>query len=177
MFKFKKLIFFVTLIKIVFPITIQEVYDNASSLDGYDKYLILERNEIYTGTLGIYEGRVFIKGNGATLDLIGEGGIWIYATDDYPAHLDVEYLNIINGAYYGISYSGSSTGKIENCNFINNDFGLKFFDTSTVEVKNSNFIGCSTYGIGLYSLEPNIQVSYCNFWDNYAGDLQENCPG
>ena len=25
-------------------------------------------------------------------------------------------------------------------NFINNDFGLKFFDTSTVEVKNSNFM-------------------------------------
>ena len=73
MFKLKKIIFFVTLIKIVFPITIQEVYDNASSFEGYDKYLILERNEIYTGTLGIYEGRVFIKGNGATLDLIGEG--------------------------------------------------------------------------------------------------------
>ena len=91
--------------------------------------------------------------------------------------MDVEYLNILNGAYYGISYSGTSTGRIENCNFIDNDFGLKFFDTSSVEVKNSNFVGCSTYGLGLYSMEPNIEVSYCNFWENADGDLQENCPG
>ena len=139
--------------------------------------LTINDDDIYTGSLGIYEGRVFIEGNGAVLDLINGGGIWIYATEDYPAHLDVEYLNILNGAYYGISYSGTSTGRIENCNFIDNDFGLKFFDTSSVEVKNSNFVGCGTYGLGLYSMEPNIDVSYCNFWENADGDLQENCPG
>ena len=26
-------------------------------------------------------------------------------------------------------------------------------------------------------MEPNIEVSYCNFWENADGDLQENCPG
>ena len=165
------------MIQIVFSTPIQEVFDNATPYQGFDKYLILDTEVIYSGSLGIYEGRVFIEGNGAVLDLMNGGGIWIYATEDYPAHLEVEYLNVINGAYYGISYAGTSVGKIENCNFINNDFGLKFFDSSAVEVKNSNFVGCGTYGLGLYSLEPNIDISYCNFWENADGDLQENCPG
>ena len=172
-----KLMIQLVITQLLFSTPIQEVFDNAQALNEYDKYLILDNSEVYTGSLGIYEGTIFIEGNGAILDLIGGGGIWIYSTNEYPAHLDIEYLNIINGEYYGVSYSGSSTGKIENCNFINNDFGLKFFDTSTVEVKNSNFIGCSTYGIGLYSMEPNIDISYCNFWNNSYGDLQENCPG
>ena len=173
----KKYIQLLFITQILFAIPMQEVFDNAGPFQDYDKYIVLDNNEIYTGSLGIYEGRVFINGNGAILNLMNQGGIWIYSTDEYPAHLDVEYLTIINGAYYGISYAGTSTGKIENCNFINNDFGLKFFDTSTVEVKNSNFIGSGTYGLGLYSLEPNIEVRYSNFWDNAYGDLQENCPG
>ena len=173
----KKYILLLFITQFLFSISLQEVFDNAGPFQDYDKYLVLENNEVYTGSLGIYEGRVSINGNGAILDLIDGGGIWIYSTDEYPAHLEVEYLTIVNGAYYGISYAGTSTGKIENCNFIDNDFGLKFFDTSTVEVKNSNFIGSGTYGLGLYSLEPNIEVSYSNFWDNADGDLQENCPG
>jgi hypothetical protein len=173
----KKFIFTLLIIQVVFSIPLQDIFDNAEPFQDYDKYLVLDNNEIYTGSLGIYEGRVFIEGNGAVIDLMNGGGIWIYATEDYPAHLDVEYLNVINGAYYGISYSGTSTGKIENCNFIDNDFGLKFFDTSTVEVKNSNFVGCGTYGLGLFSMNPLIEVSYCNFWENADGDLQENCPG
>ena len=173
----KKYIVLLFITQVVFSIPLQDIFDNAEPFQNYDKYLVLNNNEIYTGSLGIYEGRVFIKGNGAVLDLMNGGGIWIYSTEEYPAHLDVEYLTIINGAYYGISYAGTSTGKIENCNFIDNDFGLKFFDTSTVEVKNSNFVGCGTYGLALFSMEPNIDVSYCNFWENADGDLQENCPG
>jgi hypothetical protein len=173
----KKYIFLLFITQVVFSIPLQDVFDNAEPFQDYDKYLVLNNNEIYTGSLGIYEGRIFIKGDGAVLDLMNGGGIWIYSTEEYPAHLDVEYLTIINGAYYGISYAGTSTGKIENCNFIDNDFGLKFFDTSTVEVKNSNFVGCGTYGLALFSMEPNIEVSYCNFWENADGDLQENCPG
>ena len=172
-----KLIFLLFILEVVYSTPLQDVFNSAEPFQNYDKYLVLNNDEIYTGSLGIYEGRIFIKGNGAVLDLMYGGGIWVYATNDYPAHLEVEYLNIINGGYYGISYAGTSTGKIENCNFIDNDFGLKFFDRSSVEVKNSNFVGCGTYALGLFSMEPNIQVSYCNFWENAYGDLQENCPG
>ncbi len=172
-----KLIAFILIIQVGFSISLQTVYDDAQPFEDYNKHLILEENQIYTGGLGIYEGRVFIQGNGAIIDLLNGGGIWVFGDTDYPAHLDIEYSTVINGAYYGISYAGTSTGKIENCNFVNNDFGLKFFDTCIVEVKNSNFVGCGTYGLGLYSMTPIVDVNYCNFWENADGDLQENCPG
>ena len=118
-----------------FSSSLQEVFDNAESLHGFDKYLILEEGETYTGGIGIYEGRIFIEGNGAIIDFEYGGGIWVYADQYNPAHLEIEYANIIDGAYYGVSYAGTATGKIENCNLINNDFGLKFFDTVQVEEK------------------------------------------
>ena len=73
----KKLIFFLFIIQVVFSIPLQDVFDNAESFQDYDKYLVLNNDDIYTGSLGIYEGRVFIEGNGAVLDLKNGGGIWI----------------------------------------------------------------------------------------------------
>ena len=159
-----------------FSSSLQDVFDNAESLHGFDKYLILEEGETYTGGIGIYEGRIFIEGNGAIIDFEYGGGIWVYADQYNPAHLEIEYANIIDGAYYGVSYAGTATGRIENCNLINNDFGLKFFDTVQVEVKNCNLIGCNTYGLGIYGTTATVDINYCNFWDNAEGDTQENCP-
>ena len=162
---------------LIFSSTLQEAFDNSEPFGNYDKYIILSQDMIYTGGIGIYEGKIFIDGNGAIIDLIDGSGIWVYSTEDSPSQLDIQYTTIINGAYYGINYSGNSSGKIVNCNFINNDFGAKFFDTCSVVIENSNFIQSATYAIGLYTLEPNIEISYSNFWNNLGGDLQENCPG
>ena len=38
-------------------ITLQEAYDNANSYNEYEKYIILNPNEIYTGGIGIYEDK------------------------------------------------------------------------------------------------------------------------
>ena len=43
-------------------ITLQEIYDTALPGNGYDKYIILEPDNIYTGNIGIFEGSVFIGG-------------------------------------------------------------------------------------------------------------------
>ena len=106
----------------IYSITLQEMYDNATGAFGYDKYIELDENEIYTGGIGIYEGTTYIKGNGSIIDLENQNGIWIYSDENSIASLDIQYLSIINGAYHGISYSGNATGNIINCNFINNDY-------------------------------------------------------
>ena len=163
-------------ISLLYSISLQDMYDNAGSGLGYDKYIELDENQIYTGGIGIYEGTTYIKGNGAIIDLENQNGIWIYSDDNSNASLDIEYLSIINGAYHGISYSGNSTGNIINCNFINNDYGLKVFDTCTSNITNCNFINNTTLGFGMIGELTNIDLSYSNFWDN-GDDILENCPG
>ena len=56
-----KIILFLSIFSIAFNSTLQEAYDNASSNEIYDKYIILEPNTNYTGGLGIYEGDVYIN--------------------------------------------------------------------------------------------------------------------
>ena len=103
-------------ISIASGVTLQSVFDAAEPANGYDKYVVLEQNMIYTGEVGIYEGNVFIKGNGAIVDLNEGLGIWVYAEEEYPANLDIEFLTIINGGYNGLTFNGSSTGNFKNCN-------------------------------------------------------------
>ena len=163
-------------ISALYSISLQEMYDNAESGFGYDKYIELDGNEIYTGGIGIYQGNIYIEGNGAIIDLENQNGIWIYSDESSTASLDIEYLSIINGAYHGVSYSGNATGNIINCNFINNDYGIKVFDTCTLNITNCNFINNTTLGFGMIGELTNIDLSYSNFWDN--GDtILENCPG
>ena len=128
------------LINICLTNTLQEAYNEASSYEDYEKYVILEPGQTYYGGLGIYEGDVFIDCQGSIIDLQNQNGIWVYADEDYLATLDIQYCNIINGAYYGLSYSGVSSGTITNCNFYNNEIGIKPFDYSEVHIENCNFI-------------------------------------
>ena len=158
-------------------ITLQSVFDVAEPANGYDKLVNLSQDETYTGGLGIFEGNVLIDGHGAIIDLQGGSGIWVYADENYPANLDIQYCNIINGAYYGVSYGGTSTGILTNCNFVRNDFGIKLYDFSDVEIKNCNLIENTVYGVGIYSELPVCEINYTNAWGNGEASWMENCPG
>jgi len=158
-------------------ITLQSVFDTAEPGNGYDKYVILEENMIYTGEVGVYEGNVFIEGNGAIVDLNEGLGIWVYAEEGYPANLDIEYVTIINGGYNGLTFNGKSTGNISNCNFIQNAYGIQIMDSTNISVKNSNFIQNSDYGIAVRGLLASFEIGYSNFWENGVGPgaFNENC--
>ena len=158
-------------------ITLQEAFDNASPSNGYDKYLELEAGMIYTGGIGIYEGNVFIDCKEAIIDLEDGNGIWIYADEQYPSSLEIQNCSIINGQYYGLSFGGTSIGNIKNCNFLDTSFGLKLFDYSTVNVTNCIFGFNEVYGIGIYTENPILDISYSLFWENIESDCMENCPG
>ena len=171
------MIYIIVLLSFCFPVTLQEVFNDAESNGDYEKYLILDPNQIYTGGVGIYEGDVFIDCQGSIIDLQQQNGIWIYADENYLATLDIQYCNIINGAYYGLSYSGISSGTVTNCNFYNNNIGIKPFDYAELHIENSNFIDNTTYGLGIISETPTITINYSNSWNNENGDYWENCPG
>ena len=174
--KITSIILICTFFNFLSSITLQQMFDEAESFNEFDKYITLEKNQVYTGSLGIYEGSVFIDGKGAIIDLENGGGIWVYGSEQFPSSLIIKYATVKNGANYGITYAGSATGFIENCNFYNNDYGAKFYDYVEVEIKNCNFVHNTTFGLGIYSLEPIIDISYSNFWNNLDNDLMENCP-
>jgi len=168
---------FLLLIGLCLPMTLQEAYNQAGPFNEYEKYVILEPNQIYSGGIGIFEGDVYIDCKGSIIDLDYQNGIWIYADENYLSSLEMQYCNIINGGYFGVSFSGTSIGKVTNCNFYNNEIGLKAFDNSTVEIENSNFINNVVYGLGIITEDPIVTVNYSNSWNNGNGDYWENCPG
>ncbi len=173
----RNILLYTYILSTAFCITLQEVYDNAESANGYGKYLILNPNENYEGGIGIFDGSVYINCQGSTIDLMNGGGIWLYADENYNATLDIEYCTIYDGEIFGIDYAGTSSGLIANCNFISNKIGLTLHDNAYVILKNSNFIDNHTYGLGVITEIPILEVSYSNFWDNLEGDCMENCPG
>ncbi|MAX29682.1 MAG: hypothetical protein CMG14_01965 [Candidatus Marinimicrobia bacterium] len=160
----------------LFSYTLQEIYDDANSYEEYDKYLVLSQNNIYTGGLGLYDGNTYINCNGAIIDLQEGNGIWIYADENNAANLDIEECIITNSLYYGLSYSGESTGSINNCNLINTNFGVKLFDNSNLIINNSIFASNNSMGISIYTENPILNISYSLFWENEDNHL-ENCPG
>ena len=164
-------------IPIVSGITLQSVFDAAGPGNGYDKYVVLEQDVIYTGEVGVYEGNVFIEGNGAIVDLNEGLGIWVYAEEEYPANLDIEYVTIIEGGYNGLTFNGTSTGSISNCNFIHNEFGIQIMDEVNISINNCNFVENSQYGIAVRGTTASFEISYSNCWENSieCGGYNENC--
>jgi large exoprotein involved in heme utilization and adhesion len=153
-----------------------QVFQNSGPANGYDVYIELNSENIYTGGLGIYEGSVYIEGNGAVINLQDGGGIWAYADDQSPASLEINRCTIINGAYYGINFAGTATGSVTNCNIINSGMGFQALDFSVVELKNCNIMANEIYGVAIFSENPDVSISFCNAWNN-GEDYMENCPG
>ena len=77
----------IILLGICLPITLQEAYDQAGPYNEYEKYLVLEPNQTYTGGIGIYEGDTYIDCRGSIIDLDYQNGIWIYADENYLSSL------------------------------------------------------------------------------------------
>ena len=158
-------------------ITLQSVFDVAESKNEYDKYVVLEKDVTYIGGVGVYEGNVFIEGNGAIVDLQNGTGIWVYGDEIVPANVDMEYLTVMNAEWYGVFFGGLATGSITNCNFINNGYGVQLYDYAEIQIKNSNFVNNTIYGVALVNTTPLCNINYCNAWGNGEAPWAENCPG
>ena len=169
-------IIFILSLNILFSTSLQQMYNSSYPYGDYERYIILNGNETYTGGIGVFEESTYIEGNGATIDLEFGLGIWVYSDSTSNVTLDINRCTIINGSEYALSYSGNSIGTVTNINLINSVNGIKLFESSNVIMKNCNLINNSNYGVGIYSTSPTLQVSYTNTWNN-TNDYMENCPG
>ena len=167
---------FLFILNLIFSTSLQDMYNNSESLNGYDRYIILNENEIYTGGIGVFEESAYIEGNGAIINLELGLGFWVYSDSLSNIRLDISRCTIINGSEYALSYSGYSQGNIINCNLINSGNGIKLFEFSNLIMKNCNLINNNNYGVGIYSTTPTLFITYSNAWEN-GNDYMENCPG
>jgi len=166
----------VSCIGILSAVSLFSVYNEAGPAEGYDKYLVLDPDIVYTGGLGVFEDDVYIAGNGAAIDLQEGNGIWVYGDEDVTGSLDITHCSVVNGGAYALNFAGIANGSVINCNLVSNLDGLQVMDSATVVLKNTNLVNNEHYGIAVYSLEPTVEISYCNAWDN-GENYMENCPG
>ncbi len=140
--------------------SLKEVYDNAEGTALYDKVLILNTGQVYTGSLligGLYNhipgtftdtlgANVNIIGNGAILDLQG-GFITIQYTDK---RLDISDCVIING---GVKFRGSTEGT----NLIPQG-----------SVSHVTFYHAEDYAVRIHSAGQGISITNNIFVDTYS---------
>jgi exopolysaccharide biosynthesis protein len=168
------LLFLLMSAMISFPahaIHLQDAYNQAESGEGYDKRLILEPDEIYTGYL-VVEPRTscVIHGNGALIVLDPAG----YISAPSQAKLDIDGC-VITGGAVGLNYDWGSNSTVENCTLVENGMGIRCWGT-TVVIKNCIIANNYQYGIAcLDTFEP--VILYNNVWANAQLDYAAYCPG
>ena len=155
--------------------SLYEVYQNAGPGNGYDKYMVLNPNLIYTGGFGTSVYSVLIEGNGAVIDLQGGTGIWMSGDESSSPPLVIKRCTIMNGGYYGVNFSGYGNHEIIDCNFINDVWGIQVGEHSYTTIRNCNLID-NTYGLAIIGLDSEVNLAYCNGWGNDQ-TYMSNCPG
>ena len=152
-----------------------DIYQNAIEGHGYDKHMILNSEIIYTGGFGTSVYSVFLDCNGATIDLEQGTGIWMSGDLENSPSILIKNCTIINGGYYGVNLSGYGEHEILDCNFINDNWGIQVGENTLATIRNCNLIG-NTYGLAIIGLEAEVNLSYCNGWEN-SETYMSNCPG
>jgi len=119
-----KILFFIALffiqITLLYSITLQDMFDNASASGEFDKVIELEFGETYTGGLeidGSYDDAINLQiiGNGAILDMLGER----IAFSNMDKELNVQDLIITNGYIFFNGLESEPNGIVKNITFYN----------------------------------------------------------
>jgi hypothetical protein len=148
---------------------LQDAYDQAGPGEGYDKLVILDPNEIYTGYMTVYPQKSCrLQGNGALIVLDATGHILAAS----QSKLDVEGC-IITGGSVGLNYDYSSNSTVANCTLVGNGIGIRTW-VSQVTIKNCIVVNNFEYGIACREgLEPT--VLYNDVWGNGALNYATFC--
>jgi parallel beta-helix repeat protein len=151
-------------------IDLQEAYNQAGPGEGYDKLLILDPAEIYTGYLVVDLGiSCAIHGNGALIVLNENASIWCGS----QSKLDIDGC-VIRGGAYGINYEYASNSNVQNCTIVSNTVGIRCWATQ-VTIKNCIIANNSQFGIASLDYSPPIILYNC-MWGNERGDCMQFCP-
>ena len=97
-------------------VTLQQMYDDASSGGGYEKYIILNGSNVYTGGFDQNVQSVFLEGNGAIIDM-QEGSIAVNGSGKILNIHQCVFINTSIDSSTFINYSNGASGKIVNNTF------------------------------------------------------------
>jgi hypothetical protein len=155
--------------------SLYQVYQNAEPGNGYDKYMVLNPNIVYTGGFGSSVYSVYLEGNGAVIDLQEGTGIWMSGDENSSPSMLLKGCTIINGGYYGVNFSGYGNHEISDCNIVNDTWGIQVGEHTFTTIRNCNLVD-NTYGLAIIGLDAEVNIAYCNGWGNDE-TYMSNCPG
>lgn len=150
-------------------VSLNDIYNAAPALAGYDRVLVLSPDQTYTGGITIWNEKVAIWGNGAVIDLQGYPIIAIG-----KGLLDIDGCVITNGSA-GVSVADEVRTCISNCVFYNNGNGIEHNSTmASLIVYNTVFM--NNQNMGLYTSEENLSyLEYNIAYQNAGGDYIAGC--
>jgi parallel beta-helix repeat protein len=150
---------------------LQDVYDQAGPGEGYDKLVVLDPFESYTGRCDLLEGkRSCIRGNGALIDL--KFGQVVASGSGTELYLTGCCLIEGNAA---VSVQSGAEGTIDGNTICKNVMGIKAWQSKSCTVKN-NIIYGNDYGIARDEY-TSTSVSYNDADNNAKGNYVYWCPG
>lgn len=156
-------------------IQLQDVYDSAGSGEGYDKLVVLDPDEVYTGGLDVGSGvTCCIHGNRAAVDLDGNSII----ASGSGTILDIDYCVLYNGMPC-IGFYLNASGSISMSTLTDNSMGVALDGAGEGEVllEGNNICFNSTFGVAVYDEISYPEVSYNNTFGNTGGNYMYYCPG
>lgn len=160
-----------------YAVRLQEAYDKAGPGDGYDKLLVLDPKETYTGGCGVLLGkRSCIRGSGAVVDLDG-GNV---QAGGNGTDLAISGCCLTNAGYYGaVNVSGGANALVDGNTICksNGIAGVRVWEYSTATIKNNIIWGNATYGIAKHDYTGTLNIRYNDVDNNKGGNYMYWCPG
>jgi hypothetical protein len=150
-------------------IPLQNAYNAAGPGAGYDKLVILDPTETYTGGLTVSGGECAVWGDGAVVNLAGSH---VFVTGG--ARFDAIGV-VFRGGVPGVTYDAGS-GRISHCTFYGNVDAVNCSLATSTKISSSIFSHSSHYGFVCHEHSPRWLAYNCA-WSNTGGNYYQYCPG
>jgi hypothetical protein len=149
---------------------LQDAYEQAGPGEGYDKLVVLDPGQLYTGYLLVNaNSSCGLRGNGALIQLDPGAQIWAGSN----SRLDVDGC-VITGGTYGLSLDYTVSSRVENCTLVGNGVGIRTW-VADVTITNCIIAENAQYGIACREgSEPTIL--YNDVWGNGELNYAAFCP-
>ncbi len=152
-------------------VSLLSLYEAAGPGEGYDKLLVLDPAETYTGGIWVEGGvRCCVHGNGATIQLTFNSML----ADGAGSILDIDHC-ILTGGDAGVYISNGATGTVRNNTMRGNQNGVKSYLGSTdLLIENNVIVENVQHGIYVSEFyEPVIR--YNTVWSHPQGNYMMRC--
>ncbi|KPJ53452.1 hypothetical protein AMJ39_04745 [candidate division TA06 bacterium DG_24] len=150
---------------------LQSVYDSAGPGEGYDKLVILDPAQFYSGSLIVEPGTsCVLHGSGAIISLGTADSILASGPSTL---LDMDHCVVIGGTY-GVHYGDQAQGSVVHNTFFGNKVGIAIWDGTAVTAKNNIIADAAEYGIAKVS-EVTPYIAYNDVWSYGMWPYAELC--